>query len=322
MTRASDSSTAIEGELLAEVEQELSRRTAAVKRRKPAPAPDEDLPASLCALAILATLAVLAGTGVMMALLYAPAADDAHASTAWIDATQPGALTRALHFHAANFVILLSAAYVGYLLWRGLYRARSRWWRAAAMLALVLAAGFTGQLLPYDQNALHGTLIRVGYIESVPLAGPLIAGLLSGGGDLGTSALTRFFGLHVIVLPALMAMLSRWLLRDARHTLWPAAQIGVPVAVVGLLLLVSLAFRAPLRLAGTLSEPFPDARPEWYALPLYELIKILPGDLLQLLALVLPPMAAVAAVIALPLLDRAAQPRLLLPVRVPNWLVQ
>lgn len=305
--------TRIEGELLDEVQQEMKRRGSSILDTT------NDLPASLSASAILACLAVLAGTGVMMALTYTPSAGDAHASVGWLEMTFAGALTRAMHFHASNLLILLSGAYIGYMLWRGLYRKafRGRFWRAGLLLALALAAGFTGQLLPYDQNALHGTLIRVSYIESVPVAGPVIAGLLSDG-ELGTATLTRFFGLHVLIVPVLLLILLRWFRRDAaaRGPLMP--QLAVPLIVVALITGVSLLIKAPLGLAGTFSEPYADARPEWYAIPLFELLKLLPAGTAQLLALIVPPAAAAVAVVGLPLIEKATQhpPRLLWPVRI------
>ncbi len=322
MTRASESSSQIEGELLAEVQQEMTRRTSVnlKAKKKREPTESDDLPAALCAMAILATLALLAGTGVMMALAYAPAADDAHASTAWMEMTTWGELARAMHWHAANLAILLSAAYIGYLLWRGLYRRgeSGRWWRAGMVLGLCVAAGFTGQLLPYDQNALHGTLIRVSYIESVPVVGPALADWLTGGGELGTSALTRFFGLHVLVVPAAMLILLRWFWRDTRSQRLAAAQLAVPAVVVAVVVLAALVFKAPLGLAGTLAEPYPDARPEWYALPLYALLKVLPAGVMQLAALVGPPLIGGAVVVALPMIETATKdpPKLLWPMRI------
>jgi quinol-cytochrome oxidoreductase complex cytochrome b subunit len=205
-----DSTSEIENELLAEVRAELSKRTPVVEATLP------DTVASLCLSGLLLLLGLLAGTGVAMALSYSPSADDATASVAWYELSGLGAFTRALHWHASNLVVGLALATLGYMAWSGLYRWRDagRWWRLSGLLLLLVAAGFTGQLLPYDQNALHGTLIRLGYVADTPVLGPMLAGLLGAGGDVGTAALSRFQVLHVLVIPALAASAScmpgRW----------------------------------------------------------------------------------------------------------------
>lgn len=314
---ASASSSQIESELLAEVQKEMVRRGTTLIPKTPDRA--DDLPAALCATAILATLATLAGTGVMMALAYAPTADDAYASVAWMQMSNLGGLARAMHWHASNLLILLSAAYLAYLLWRGMFRKpeHGRWWRAGMMLALAAAAGFTGQLLPYDQNALHGTAIRVSYIQSLP-GGDVLAGWMTGTPEIGTATVTRFFGLHVLVIPALLILVLRRFWKDSRSEKLFGAQLAVPVVVLLLLGAAGFLVRAPLGLGGTLSEPYPDARPEWWALPLYELLKILPAGVLHMLTLALPPLLGAAVVIALPLVEKVSlkPPRLLKPLRI------
>ncbi|MBK8206937.1 MAG: cytochrome b N-terminal domain-containing protein [Planctomycetes bacterium] len=314
---ASASSSQIESELLAEVQKEMVRRGTTLIPKTPDRA--DDLPAALCATAILATLAILAGTGVMMALVYAPTADDAYASVAWMQMSSLGGLARAMHWHASNLLILLSAAYLAYLLWRGMFRKpeHGRWWRAGMMLALAAAAGFTGQLLPYDQNALHGTAIRISYIQSLP-GGDVLAGWMTGTPEIGTATVTRFFGLHVLVIPALLILVLRRFWKDSRSEKLFSAQLAVPVVVLLLLGAAGFLVRAPLGLGGTLSEPYPDARPEWWALPLYELLKILPAGVLHMLTLALPPLLGAAVVIALPLVEKVSlkPPRLLKPLRI------
>jgi len=308
----------IESELQAELAAEMSRRTS--KLPPPPPEPSDDLVASLCLSALLALLALLAGTGVAMALGYAPAADDAVASLAWLELSFAGRVLRAAHFHASNLVVLLALATLGYMVWRGLYRRPGhwRWWRVAVLLLLLLAAGFTGQLLPFDQNALHGTQIRLGYLGDVPVVGPLIADFLRAGDEPGTAALARFYALHVLVIPALLLLLLRPLWRDARANGGQYVHFGAAGAVLALVLLAAFVVPAPLGMQGTLAEPYADARPEWYALPLYELLKLMPAGAAQTLMLVLGPLLFAVVVVALPFAERvAAEPeRLKLPARI------
>jgi hypothetical protein len=85
--------------------------------------------------------------------------------------------------------------------------ARRTWWSALALYLLVLGSCFTGFLLPMDQNAYWGTVVRLGIVESAPLVGGPAADLLRGGGGWNASTLPRFYALHVSVLPFLAVLL-------------------------------------------------------------------------------------------------------------------
>lgn len=302
---STEATAQIESELLDEMSRELRRRGTTVRRKRE---PDEDLLGSFVVTAMLTCLALLGGTGIAMAMVYTPSVDDASASTAWFEQGTLGGLVRAVHYHASNLLVLLGACYLAYMAWRGLYRRpyHRRWWRGALMLLLALAFGFTGMLLPYDQLALHGTDIRLGYIAEVPVIGAYLRGWLQGGEQVGTATLSRFFGLHAILLPATTLILLRWLWRDARAGAGFTTQIGVAGAVAVVLVLVSGVFHAPLGLTGNLDEPFPEARPEWYALPLYAVMKFVPGGAGAVAALVIPPLLGTAVVVGLPMLETAA----------------
>ncbi|MBZ0136074.1 MAG: cytochrome b N-terminal domain-containing protein [Planctomycetes bacterium] len=297
-----ETTSQIESELLAEVNQELERRGTSMIVRKDA---DDDTLGALVVTAILAVLAILAGTGIAMGLLYTPTVEDANASTAWFGLTLVGAITRNAHYHAANLLVLLSASYLGYLCWRGLFRrpGQWRWWRAMLLLGLVLAFGLTGQLLPFDQLALHGTDIRLGYLAQAPVVGPALRDLVQGGESIGTATLARFFGMHAILLPALAIILARALWRDADSNAGAGAYVGVAGAVVVLVFAVAFFWHAPLGLQGNLSEVYAEARPEWYALPLYALLKLAPPGPAHLLVLFALPLLGVVVLFALPFVE-------------------
>lgn len=314
----SDTTSQIESELLAEVNEELERRgTSVVKRR---PEPGQDMLAGFVVTAILACLAVLAGTGAAMSLVYTPTVEDANASTAWFEAGALGGVVRGAHFHASNLLVLLSGAYLAYMVWRGLFRRPGhwRWWRGAMLLALAVAFGMTGMLLPYDQLALHGTNIRLGYLAETPVIGEALREMLQGGETIGNATLSRFFAMHAIVLPGLTLILLRWLWKDGKSGNGIGAQAGVAGAVVLIVIVVALLIPAPLGIQGNMSESHPDARPEWYALPLYELLKLMPPGVLYLMTLFVPPLVAALVVIGLPFVERASDEpaRLLKPLRI------
>ena len=312
-----ETTSQIESELLAEVQQELERRGTSMMVKREA---EDDTLAALAVTAIFAVLAILAGTGIAMGLLYTPTVEDANASTAWFAQSTLGAVIRNAHFHAANLLILLCVAYMGYLAWRGLFRrpGQWRWWRAAFLLLLAVGFGLTGQLLPYDQLAVHGTDIRLGYLSQAPVLGPMLRDLAQGGDTIGTTTLARFFGLHTMVLPALAIILGRWLWKDTESDAGMGAYIGVAVGVVALVFAVAFFWHAPLGLQGNLSELYPEARPEWYALPLYALLKLTPAGPLHLLILFVLPLLAFAVVFALPFIETVndKSPRLRKPIQI------
>lgn len=302
MSSPTETTSQIESELLAEVQQELERRGTSMIVKKQA---EDDTLGALAVTAIFALLAVLAGTGIAMGLLYTPTVEDANASTAWFAQSTLGAVIRNAHYHAANLLVLLSVAYMGYLAWRGLFRrpAQWRWWRAVFLLLLVLGFGLSGQLLPYDQLAVHGTDIRLGYLSQAPVIGQTLRDLAEGGDTIGTATLARFFGMHALVLPALTIILARWLWKDTQSEAGLGTYIGVAGAVVALIFAVAFFWHAPLGLQGNLSELYPEARPEWYALPLYALLKLTPAGPVHLLVLFVLPLLGLAVVFALPFIE-------------------
>jgi len=322
MSDASQSSSQIQAELLAEVQAELERRnTSQISRRPPpVPEPEADFLSPLIATALVSCLALLAGTGIGLALGFSPTPDDATASLDWMQRQPLGNVVRAMHWHGANLMVLLSAAYLFWLLWRGLYRkpTQRRWWRAGAMLMLVLGFSLTGQFLPYDQTALHGTSIRLGYLAETPVIGELLRTLMAGGGELGTAALSRFFAMHVIVLPALTLILLRGFWADARYKGALAHLAGVAGAVLVLPVLAAAIFSAPLGLQGNASESFADVRPEWFALAPYVLLKSMPAGLAQMLTMFVPPLVGVLVIAGLPFVETAVDKpaRLLKPLRI------
>lgn len=322
MSKPSDSALEIQSELKAEVQAELARRSTLtldkekVKERRTESGGDFITP--LIAAAVLACLALLAGTGIGLSLGYAPAPDDAAASLDWMQRGVFGTWLRGLHWHAANLMVALCGAYLFWLLIRGMYRRPGHWryWRAAALLGLVVGFSLTGQLLPYDQNAVHGNAIRLGYLAETPILGGWLRDTLTGGGEAGSLALSRYFALHVIVLPACVLLFIRCLWSDARGAM--TASLGVAGAVAGICILASMAFPAPLELQGDLGESYAAARPEWFALPLYFLLKVLPSGLLHMLALFAPPLLGALTIVALPFVETAADKpaRLLRPLRI------
>jgi len=150
---------------------------------------------------------VLVVTGVTLAFFYVPSPDHARASIAWFESSIPlGRLVRNLHRWSAYAMVLLVFLHMLRVFVHGAYRKPRElsWVVGVLMLLVVLAFGFTGYLLPWDQQAYWATNVGINIAGSAPGIGPFLAKLLRGGPELGSLTLLRFYGLHVFVLPALL----------------------------------------------------------------------------------------------------------------------
>jgi len=155
------------------------------------------------------TFVVLVVTGVVLAFFYVPSPDHARASVAWIDGSLFfGSFVRNLHRWSAYAMVVLVVCHMVRVFVHGAYRKPRElsWIVGVVMLVTVLAFGFTGYLLPWDQKAYWATNVGINMAGSVPLVGPWIADLLRGGAELGALTLLRFYALHVFILPAVLAV--------------------------------------------------------------------------------------------------------------------
>ncbi len=273
-------------------------------------------------------LLVQAVSGILLMVNYKPSAQGAFASVERIVSDlRLGWLFRSVHVWGSHLILLLALAHMfRVFLYGGYKRPREPTWIVgAALLAVVLAFGFTGYVLPWDQVAYWGTVIATEAPASIPGAGPVVRGLLIGGGEVGDPTLGRFYVIHVFLLPlALLVLvgvhlfLVRWqgfssLRRtDERE---PEEEGGVPyfphhflkegaATYVALGVLLSLALLWPAGLgepADPLSTPA-GIKPEWYFLPAYQLMKYVPGP-----AGVILPALAFLALLALPLVDTSPE---------------
>ena len=81
------------------------------------------------------------------------------------------------------------------------------WLIGVVLFLFVMGFSFTGYLLPWDQKAYWATTVGTNIAGQTPVVGPYIAKLMKGGSDLGAATLTRFYAIHVLVLPLLAALL-------------------------------------------------------------------------------------------------------------------
>ena len=162
-------------------------------------------------------LAIQVLTGIGLALVYVPTADEAYNSLLYLDYDQPlGWLLRALHYYAGSGMVVMVLAHMTQVFLHGSYKyPRELTWVAGVFLLLcTLGMFFSGQVLRWDPDAYWGLAVAGSMAGRVPVLGPLVVRLVLGGPVIGGDSLSRFFTLHVFVIPgSLLALqgLHLWL---------------------------------------------------------------------------------------------------------------
>jgi len=146
-------------------------------------------------------------TGVFLALYYVPSSDHAHVTVSYISkVVSSGLFLRSIHAYGATAIIIVLFLHISQTLLYGSYKGRREllWLTGCFLLALMLGMAFTGYLLPWDQKAYFASAVGTNIISEVPIIGAPLQELLRGGPQMGTLTLSRFFVLHVFVLPGLL----------------------------------------------------------------------------------------------------------------------
>ncbi len=156
---------------------------------------------------------ILLLTGMLLSTDYIPSEAAAYRSIQNLQQTVPlGMVIRAAHHWAGNLMVVMIVLHMLRVFITGAYKSprELHWVAGSLLLCMTLAFGFTGYLLPWDQKAYWATVIGTNMVRSIPLAGPFLAGMLRGGGDVTGATLLRFYSMHVLWLPACTAVLL-WL---------------------------------------------------------------------------------------------------------------
>ncbi|NIT36013.1 MAG: DUF4405 domain-containing protein [candidate division Zixibacteria bacterium] len=156
-------------------------------------------------------------TGVLLAVYYRPTTEGAYDSILFImNEVRYGWLIRSIHRYAAELMVLTVMIHMAKVFLSGAYKPPREltWVSGAFLLFLTLAFGFSGYLLPWDQRAYWATTIATQMADSVPLIGKYLSYVLRGGDVIAQRTLSRFYALHVIVLPWVTAffLLSHFLM--------------------------------------------------------------------------------------------------------------
>jgi cytochrome b6 len=249
-------------------------------------------------------------TGILLLLYYRASPGEAFESVQFImTKVQFGWLIRGLHAWAANLLILIAMLHMFSTFFLKAYRKPREltWVTGCILFFLFLGFGFSGYLLPWNELAFFATKVGTEMMAAVPVIGGWLLTLFRGGEEVTGATLTRFFGFHVAVFPALTTLViaAHLLLvqhlgmsvppkveanyRGSSHS--PATQPFFPNFLlrdligwyIALGVLAALAALDPWEL-GVKADPFAPTpagiKPEWYFLFLFETLKLLPAKLL------------------------------------------
>ncbi len=149
-------------------------------------------------------------TGIGLALVYVPAPDSAYSSLQSLNYNVPlGWFLRALHYYAGSGMVVMVLVHMTQVFLHGAYKfpRELTWVLGVLLLFCVLGMFFTGQVLRWDPDAYWGLAVGGSMAGRVPWLGPWVVDLLLGGPIIGGDTLSRFFALHVFVIPGVLLLL-------------------------------------------------------------------------------------------------------------------
>jgi ubiquinol-cytochrome c reductase cytochrome b subunit len=289
--------------------------------------------------AVLVCFIIQVVTGIALATRYVASSGSAYQVLDYITYKAVlGRILRGMHFFGASAMILLVGIHMIQVFLMGCYKypREVNWVTGVVLLFLVVAMGFSGQLLRWDQTAVWATVLAAEMIGRMPLVGKYFARFLLGGKTLGGATLSRFLAFHVFFLPAaIFAFVGIHLylvihdgissppvpglkvdpktyraeyekmLEERGVPFWPdAAWRDVVVAVGVVVTIMALAyFVGPPALT---KPPNPsllaqDPRPDWYMLWYFAVLALLPRGL-ESVFMILAPLTAFTFLILVPVI--------------------
>ncbi len=270
-------------------------------------------------------------TGACLATVYQPTAAAAYDSLEYLNYEAPfGWLLRALHYWSASGMVVMLFVHMTQVFLMGAFKypRELTWLAGVALLVLTLGLAFSGQVLRFDGDAYWGIGVGASATGRVPEAGPSLVHLILGGQYIGSDTLSRFFALHVFVLPALLiGFLALHLYLVVKRGISEPPRAGNPVdpatydgeyarlldrgvpffphalyrdgiaCAVAVLVVVGLSVAFGPKGPGQIADPtliHSEPRPDWYFLPLFALAALAPPSLEMVLMLGLPAIGVIA----------------------------
>jgi quinol---cytochrome c reductase cytochrome b subunit, bacillus type len=149
-------------------------------------------------------------TGVFLAMYYTPSATDAYESTRRItNEIFLGEFVRGMHKWGSTMMVILIFLHMGRVFFFGAYKypREINWIVGFVLLILTFVMALTGYLLPFDQRSYWATIVAANITASGPLVGPYLGDFLRGGAEFGATTLSRFYSIHMLLVPGLIAAL-------------------------------------------------------------------------------------------------------------------
>ncbi len=276
-------------------------------------------------------------TGILLALVYVPSAGHAWNSLNVLNhQIALGWFLRAMHGWGSNFMVAIVIVHMTQVFLFGSYKfpRELTWIVGVFLLLLTLGMAFTGQVLRFDQDAYWGLGIGASIMGRVPVIGGSLVHLLLGGPIIAGATLTRFFDLHVFVIPGLLivlALLHVWMVLKLGVNEWPmpgrivrrstyiqeynrlAHEDGIPfvpgafwkdVAFSGAVIAAVAVCAFVFGPKGPTGIPDPSIirtvpKPDWEFLWIYAILAYLPPQM-ETGFILIAPLLAICALIALP----------------------
>lgn len=250
---------------------------------------------------------VQVATGILLLLYYRPGSDSAYESIHFIlTKVNFGWLIRSIHSWSANLMIFFAFIHMFSTFFTRAYQKPREltWVTGFILLVLGMAFGFSGYLLPWNELAFFATKVGTDIVGVIPFVGSFLLELLRGGEDVTGATLTRFYGIHVAVLPAIFTVLV------ALHLLFVQRQgMSVPenlkdlpeekmrempffphfflrdallwMVVLNVLLFLAVFYPWDLGFKADTFAPAPAGiKPEWYFMFMFQTLKYLPAHIL------------------------------------------
>ena len=150
-------------------------------------------------------------TGVFLAMYYRPdPSGGAYESVRYLtDDVFLGGFVRGMHKWGASVMIILIFLHMARVFFYGAYKypRELTWIIGVTLLILTLAMGFTGYLLPFDQRSYWATIVGVNINGTGPFIGPFLSDFLRAGPEFGANTLSRFYSIHMLLIPGLIVVL-------------------------------------------------------------------------------------------------------------------